>query len=130
MRTCPSCYRQVEDLAHIICPDCGSHLPKPDQMSSEDASDYTAAHHHTPGNAPTKSEMLEYYEGKIAEIDSVHKDMKRLDGAFQLMGKLAGGNQFAIAQVNQIVEYQQRLIHLAIDYRQILSAFVMELDNG
>ena len=39
MRTCQSCYRQVEDPAHLICPDCGTTLPKPDQMSSEDESD-------------------------------------------------------------------------------------------
>jgi len=128
MRTCKSCYRQVEDPEHAICPDCGTNLPKPDQMSSEDASDYTAPIE--PVNAPTQKEMLKYYEDKIAEIDSVHKDMKRLDGAFQLMGKLAGKNNFVIAQVNQIVEYQQRLISLAIDYRQILSAFILELSNG
>ena len=80
MRSCPSCYRQVEDPEHVICPDCGTILPKPDQMSSEDASDSLFKDSETARLEEKITELVNENANLQAQVDAYKEAIERGKG--------------------------------------------------
>ena len=57
MKKCQSCYREIENDLHVICPECGITL-KPNEASSEDADEG----HIQPHTLPDPKTWVVYFE--------------------------------------------------------------------
>ena len=70
----------------------------------------------------TEEEAKNFYQARISEVVQVQNDMKRINVLIPALRKGVAGNKFLEHNLNVVLDYQQKLIGLAINYYELLEA--------
>lgn len=116
MKTCPSCYREMEDV-HAICPDCGTLMPDHAKASSEDASESTG------GAAdldftPTDQDII--IERHLDRLKGLAENTPKVKGAFELIRKWNSNNKTVIGSLHTILDQLNGAMQICQQYAELL----------